>query len=113
DSQKLGYMAMMRNLRNILQADVSPNHIQKVYDLLTNEQAVLHSKQLPFRFLSAYRELMNISSAYTGYFLEALETAVKISAQNIKGFDLSTSLLIASDVSGSMYKTVSSKSQIM
>ena len=113
DSNKLGYMALMRNLRNILQADVSVKHIEKVVNYLSNTNAVLSSKQLPFRFLSAYRELAQETSSYTAYVLEALEKAIKISAENIKGFDLDTRLLIACDVSGSMYKSISAKSKVM
>ncbi|NQY05972.1 MAG: TROVE domain-containing protein [Flavobacteriaceae bacterium] len=113
DSRKLGYMALMRNLRNILQANVSSDHIEKVVSQLTNEQTVLKSKQFPFRYLAAYRELHCVKSSYTSYVLDALETAIQISAKNIKGFDLRTKVLIASDVSGSMYRNISTKSKIM
>lgn len=113
ESNKLGYMALIRNLRNILEAKISGFHIEKVCDYLSNEKAVLNSKQLPFRFLAAYRELKEVNSNYTALVLDALETAVMISAQNIKGFDINTSVVIACDVSGSMQKTISPKSKIM
>jgi hypothetical protein len=45
--------------------------------------------------------------------LDALENAVRISAANIKGFDASTSVVIACDVSGSMQTAISAKSKIM
>ena len=54
DSGKIGYMAMMRNLRNILDANVSAEHVKKVCDYLSNENAVANSKQLPFRFLAKF-----------------------------------------------------------
>jgi 60 kDa SS-A/Ro ribonucleoprotein len=57
DSGKLGYMALLRNLRNILQANVSAAHIEKVCVRLADANEVARSKQFPFRFLSAYREL--------------------------------------------------------
>lgn len=113
DSNKLGYMALIRNLRNILETKISGFHIEKVCDYLSNEKAVLNSKQLPFRFLAAYRELKEINSNYTTLVLDALETAVMISAQNIKGFGINTSVVIACDVSGSMQKTISPKSKVM
>lgn len=113
DSNKIGYMALMRNLRNILEANVSGFHIMKVCDYLTNEKAVLNSKQLPFRFLAAYRELKELKLKYTSMVLDALEDAVMISAQNIKGFDINTSVVIACDVSGSMQKNISPKSKVM
>ena len=113
DSNKIGYMALMRNLRNILEANVSGSHIEKVSHYLTNENAVMHSKQLPFRFLAAYRELKAVNSKYTSLVLDALERAVMISASNIKGFDIHTSVVIACDVSGSMQQPISPKSKIL
>ncbi|MNQ59426.1 TROVE domain protein [compost metagenome] len=113
DSNKIGYMALLRNLRNILEANVSGFHIAKVSDYLSNEKAVLNSKQLPFRFLAAYRELKALNYKYTTMLLDALEDAVMVSAQNIKGFDVNTSVVIACDVSGSMQKNISPKSKVM
>ena len=106
-------MALLRNLRNILEANVSANHVQAVCNYLANAEAVAKSKQLPFRFLAAYRELKEVKSKYTSYILDALEDAVMQSAANIKGFGLSTSVVIACDVSGSMQKAISPKSKIM
>jgi hypothetical protein len=113
DSDKLGYMALLRNLRNILQANVSAAHIKKVSDRLGDEKAVANSKQLPFRFLAAYRELKDISSSFNGYIMDALETAITYSVRNMKGFDLDTRVVIACDVSGSMQKPISAKSKVL
>ncbi|AZB01530.1 TROVE domain-containing protein [Chryseobacterium joostei] len=112
-SNKLGYMATLRNLRNILEAEVSADAMNKICRYLADEKAVIHSKQLPFRFLAAYRELKTIDSPYLSSVLEALENAVVVSAQNIKGFGFNTSVVIAADVSGSMQKKVSPKSKIL
>jgi hypothetical protein len=112
-SNKLGYMATLRNLRNILEADVSAEAMEKVCRYLSDEKAVKNSKQLPFRFLAAYRELKKTDSKYLSSVLEALEQAVKVSAENIKGFGFSTSVVVAADVSGSMQKAVSPKSKIL
>lgn len=112
-SGKIGYMALLRNLRNILEANVSGFHMQKVCDYLANEKAVANSKQLPFRFLAAYRELKDLNSKYTSMVLDALEDAVTASSQNIKGFDVNTSVVIACDVSGSMQQPISPKSKVL
>jgi len=112
DSDKLGYMAKLRNLRNMLEAGVTMQHIQKVAREISNIQAVKKSKQLPFRFLSAYNELQEIGNTSTGILLNALEDAMIVSAENIKGYDYDTSVLIASDVSGSMMSTISPKSKV-
>ena len=111
-SKKLGYMALLRNLRNILTADVSAQHIELIAQYLANETAVKGSKQLPFRFLAAYRELQTNSSKYTGVLLEALESAVQHSANNISGFGFDTSIVIACDVSGSMQTAIAPKSSV-
>ena len=57
--------ANFRNLRNILECEVSIEHIRMVADHLTNKTAVANSKQLPFRFLAAYKELKAVNSGYT------------------------------------------------
>jgi 60 kDa SS-A/Ro ribonucleoprotein len=113
DSRKMGYMATLRNLRNILTAGVSYKHIVVVCHYLADARAVANSKQLPFRFLAAYRELKELKSDNVSMVLGALEDAIKASAQNIKGFDANTSVLIACDVSGSMQKPVSAKSKVL
>lgn len=113
DSGQLGYMALLRNLRNILEADVSGKHIGKVCATLSDSKAVANSKQLPFRFLAAYRELSSVSSWHTSKLLNALEDAVSQSVVNMKGFDKDARVLIACDVSGSMQKPISPKSKIL
>ena len=112
NSGKLGYMALMRNLRNMLQADVSLLEMQKVASRLANAEQVAKSKQLPFRYLSAYREIEVVDSTHTAALMNALEAAVKYSASNIEGFDENTRVLLASDVSGSMWHSVSVRSTV-
>jgi 60 kDa SS-A/Ro ribonucleoprotein len=133
DSGKLGYMALLRNLRNIQEAGVSYAHFQKVCATLADVDQVAKAKQFPFRYLTAYRELITpvttvpaqslvkkltalmqgSNKGYTGELLDALEKAVQASAANIKGFDYDTRVLLACDVSGSMQTPVSAKSKIL
>ena len=112
ESGKLGYMALMRNLRNILQSEVSASAVQQVCDRLSDADQVAKSKQLPFRYLSAYREIEKVNSAQTAMLMNALEAAVKCSASNIEGFDDNTRVLLASDVSGSMWSPISKHSTV-
>lgn len=68
--RKLGYMALLRNLRNILEAGVSNEALTMACAYLSDARAVAGSKQLPFRFLSAYREVKamgNVAAADTGH----------------------------------------------
>jgi len=111
-SNKLGYMALLRNLRNILEAEVSNEALNKVCKYLSDANAVAKSKQLPFRFLSAYRELKALKNGRVSQVLEALEEAVVYSAANIAGYDEHRKVVIAADVSGSMQRATSAKSKV-
>ena len=111
-SNKMGYMATLRNLRNLLEADISKEALDKVCIYLGNATAVTKSKQLPFRFLSAYRELKELKNGRVSKVLDALEEAVIQSAANISGYDENTRVVIAADVSGSMQKSISAKSKV-
>lgn len=112
-SNKMGYMATLRNLRNILEAEVSGEALKKVCSYIANANAVANSKQLPFRFLSAWRELKELNNGRVSKVLNALEEAVLHTAANIAGYSGNTKVVIAADVSGSMQKPVSAKSKIM
>jgi len=125
DSNRMGYMATLRNLRNLLNEGVSQKHMQKVCTYLGDSVAVSKSKQLPFRFLSAYRMLTAsrpwdrwdysdskpVESPYLNMVLEALEKAISHSIHNIPMFDGDT-VLISTDVSASMQSSVSGNSVI-
>ncbi|XP_057712821.1 telomerase protein component 1 isoform X2 [Corythoichthys intestinalis] len=60
DNKSLPFMAMLRNLRNMINQGISMAHHQKILNRLTNKKAVLQSRQLPFRFLSAYKVIMEL-----------------------------------------------------
>lgn len=106
-NNKLGYMAMLRNLRNIINA--APSNIDKVYAKLADKEQVLKSKQLPFRFYAAYVEVAQQPKAATKA-LDVLETALEYSIENMP--KLSGTTVIAIDTSGSMGQSISSKSSI-
>lgn len=105
EENRIGYMATLRNLRNIINA--APSNIQKVYDKLANKEEVLKSKQLPFRFLSAYK---NLPSGATTKVRDALEDACEYSIDNLPKIPGKT--VIAIDTSGSMWSTISYKSDV-
>ena len=105
DSGKVGYMALLRNLRNILTAN--PRNVGKVLATIENPEMVKRSKQLPFRFLSAYKELENIGGSRV---FDALENAVEASIANMPKLEGTT--VIAVDTSGSMGSVISEKSKV-
>lgn len=112
-NKELGYMAALRNIRNIIQANVSAEAHKKLQEYISNEKAVLNSKQLPFRFYSAYRAIANeVSDPFLqkGYQL-ALNRALYHSGKNLPKITGRTA--IVSDLSGSMtWKTISEDSDI-
>jgi len=112
DSKRLPYMAMLRNMRNFLDNHVSLKHIDLVAKLLADKTQGSKSKQLPFRYLSAFKELQDSKSLNTKTLLNALEEAVLNSVGNLKGFDNETTMLIACDFSGSMDIPISENSKI-
>lgn len=112
DNKKLGYMAMMRNLRNIIDSNLSNERMKKVADYLCNETAVMNSKQLPMRYLSAYKALKEHGVDSGHICMKAIEKAMVISAKNIAWFNDTENTLIACDVSGSMASYLSSHSDL-
>lgn len=54
DHKKLPFMAMLRNLRNLIITGVSPKHHRWAQQKLSNEDTIAMSRQFPFRFFSAY-----------------------------------------------------------
>ncbi len=110
EEKKLGIFAQVRNLRNMLEVEVQ--NIDKVLDNLSNKEVIEKSKLLPFRFFSAYREIADTGEFKSSAVMEGLENAIQISAENIKGFDINTNVLIACDMSSSMQCNISQKSKI-
>lgn len=94
----MGYMALLRNLRNFQDANVSREVLKEVAARISDKDEVARSRQLPFRFLSAYRMLQ---AAGYNYFLTALEDALEHSLANVPALDGNN--LVVIDNSGSMY----------
>lgn len=108
-------MALIRNLRNILQHVNHEGTYQNIIDKLHNKNTIINSKQFPFRFLSAYREVQNadlggltdIGRGYHYRIMRALSDAALISAQNIPHLDGASAIF--ADNSGSMDNQLSDK----
>ncbi|XP_075925797.1 telomerase protein component 1 [Petromyzon marinus] len=62
DHKKLPFMAMLRNLSNLICAGISPAHHAVVLRTLTSKDSVVRSKQFPFRFFSAYEVLSELEA---------------------------------------------------
>ncbi|MVN77635.1 TROVE domain-containing protein [Hymenobacter sp. HMF4947] len=112
-SRRLGYMALLRNLRNLLEANVSGATIAQACATLADPGQVARARQLPFRFLAAYREVLALNMGAAAPLLAALEAAIVGSAANLRGFGPATRVVLACDVSGSMQQPISPRSKVL
>lgn len=106
ESGAIGYMALLRNLNNLIKSDVSPKTIKKAVAILTDEERVKKSKQIPYRFYTAYKNVSG-NRLLTDAISEAMDIAVD-NAPKLVG-----KTLIAVDVSGSMSGDPLDKAGIM
>ena len=111
ESPRFGnYMAALRNLRNLLQAKVDAGLMRRVCDQLRDRENVRRSKQLPFRFLSAYRQIERVPSPFSGMVLAAVSDAMDASVTNIPHLPGMTGIL--ADLSGSMESPLSERGSL-
>ncbi|MER7280478.1 TROVE domain-containing protein [Dactylosporangium sp. NPDC000244] len=101
----LGYMAGLRNLRNIDEAGVPDEAVQGLIAKLADPAEVAKSRQLPMRFLSAYRAAPSLRWAYP------LEQALGHCLGNIPQLPGRTLVLI--DTSSSMNEAFSKDGTLM
>jgi len=94
--KKLGYMALLMNLRNMAEAGVDSSLIEQAL-----RDGAPKSKALPFRFVSAYKHAPQYAQALS----DAMELAVT--------GELSGSTALILDVSGSMNNSLSSKGTLL
>lgn len=90
----MGYMALLRNLRNFDDAGLPDDVAAKVAARLADPEQVAKSRQLPMRFLSAYRAARSLRWAYP------LEQALGHAVANVPALPGRTLVLV--DTSGSM-----------
>lgn len=100
ESGKIGYFALLRNLRNILTD--APESVGRACELLTDPTRIKKSLVLPFRFLTAYEQIEQMIGHDTQArdVLVALSKAVDIACDNVP--KLTGRTLVALDVSASM-----------
>ena len=96
--RKIGYFALLRNLRNIIEQ--SPDVLPEALQLLIDESLIKKSLVLPFRFLTAIGEIEKLNGKGVKETLAALSRAVDISLSNVPTLEGKT--LVVLDTSGSM-----------
>jgi 60 kDa SS-A/Ro ribonucleoprotein len=97
-SGRIGYFALLRNLRNILEQ--APELTSYAVALLVNRNLIARSLVLPFRFRTALDAIEAVSAAGKQAVLRALSKAADLSLANVPRFAGRT--LLAVDCSGSM-----------
>lgn len=97
----MGYMALLRNLRNFDEAKISNIVAQGIVTLLSDPDEIAKSMQFPFRFYSAWKQAVGLRWA------TALEYGLEHSTSNVP--ELPGKTLIIVDVSGSMETTYSKR----
>jgi hypothetical protein len=90
----MGYMALLRNLRNFDEAGVGDHLAAWVAAKLADPAEVARSRQLPFRFLAAYQQAPSLRWAH------ALERALQASLANLPALPGRSLILV--DTSASM-----------
>jgi hypothetical protein len=97
-SRKLGYFALLRNLRNILEQ--APQSVDAALAMLVDDRLIAKSLVLPFRYLTALDAVQASNLPRASEALAAINDAVDKALTNVPRFDGRT--LIALDCSGSM-----------
>lgn len=103
----MGYMARLRNLRNFEQARIGAKYQADVIASLVDPEQVARSRQFPFRFWTAFREL---DAAGSLAYQAALEQALDLAAGNVPAFDGRTLVMV--DTSASMGNPLSARSSV-
>jgi hypothetical protein len=99
NSGKISYFALLKNLRNILEQ--APEAVGNAIKILTDERLIKKSLVLPFRFMTAYEEIMKVSGGpQVRDLMNGVSKAIDLSLNNVPRFDGET--LVVLDTSGSM-----------
>lgn len=129
---KMGYMALLRNLRNMINEEIDMDTFKGVCAKISDPNQVKRSRQLPFRFYSAYREIYEMTgknfvdyrwsmsynsvnklnknkSLMVSLALDSISAALESSVHNL---NISGRSLILCDSSGSMFSPVSQNSSV-
>lgn len=94
--KKLGYLALLRNIRNIMEADASLK--DELARQLVNREAIKKSLVFPFQIKTAYEIVEGLSDGRK--VLRALDDAIDLSLDNVPKFEGDSVVIL--DVSGSM-----------
>ena len=95
---ELGYMALIRNLRNIAQAEVSEGTLELVASRIRDPKAVERSRMLPWAFINAHE--IAVEDNLPAVLRNAVSDAIELSLGNMP--NLGKRVWLIGDVSSSM-----------
>lgn len=99
--KKIGYMALLRNLNNI--EKISAEAFEAAMEILSDPENISKSKQLPFRFFTAYKATSQFSNKIRKERVDdMLLKAIHQQASQYDVFDEDDQVAILVDTSGSM-----------
>jgi len=104
-NNKLGYMAALKNVKNILEAGPDRETIDLLVGLLGDENRILKSRVLPFRFAQAYetvKRLDEVDPFFQKKVMNVIEEAFKISGKNLNLVNDGERVALLLDESASM-----------
>lgn len=113
--EKLGYLALLRNVRNILRSIQSLSEFIKVAyirilcDQLCNVKAIKKSLVFPYQIYTCYKTLTE-NGIYNKEIMKSLDYAFSVSIDNVPSFEGTNAILL--DVSGSMESPISKNSVV-
>lgn len=93
----MGYMALLRNLRNFDEAGVGDDVAERICARFTDPGEMARSRQFPYRFLAAYEQAPSLRWG------PALDRALQLSLSNLPAIRGRSLILV--DTSGSMSAT--------
>jgi 60 kDa SS-A/Ro ribonucleoprotein len=118
--RKLGYFALIRNIRNIAEAGIDDEAFEELLKQLQNPEAIKKSLVMPFRLLVAYKVAQSLGRSFrqraqgriavseTVLLAEALSDALDLALVNVP--DLPGRTLVALDRSASMTTAINQRS---
>jgi hypothetical protein len=118
--RKLGYFALIRNIRNIAEAGLEDDAFTELLKQIQNLEAIKKSLVLPFRILVAYKVVQGLGRSFrqraqskvvvseTALLADALSEALDLALVNVP--DLPGRTLVALDRSGSMTTAINQRS---
>jgi len=103
ETRKIGYLALLRNLRNILKTGAKADLVKKASDLLTDEKMVRKSLVFPHQIdLALEIMLSEFGASGARPFITALNKAYEIAIPNLTELFTNGKTAVVFDSSGSM-----------